>query len=529
MEAPGLATPRPNVCGFLDGYVLERPMSPREAIDPLAALYGFDAAVRGGALRFVERRGNDVRELGDDDLVAGKDAALVTLTRAQESELPHEIALSYSDSESDFQIARVLSRRLEGRSTRQSEAQAAVMTHRANAQTLADMWLQDLWIGRETAEFTLRPGLVALQAGDLVRLGAAGGDRLFQIQRITDGAARQVSARAVDPAVYDAPAPLLGRAPVVSPKIVGPPRVEILDLALTRDAPALSYVAAFADPWPGPLAIWKTGFVVGYEHFATIEKRATIGDTLDILHAGPVGRFDNGQGVTVRIGGGQLASVGDLAALAGRSAMAIRVDGAWEVFAFAQAELVGERTYRLSRLIRGLGGEEHLAQRDAPAGSTVVLLNDAVVPLARNVSEIGAPISYRIGPADRDYADPIFAQPTVAATNKALRPYAPTKARARRSGAGVVIDFIRRGRIDSDAWETLDIPLGEASEAYEADIHLPAAATRKLSATTPSLVYPAADELADFGAPQSALTISLYQISAAVGRGFPLTTTLAIE
>lgn len=158
-----------------------------------------------------------------------------------------------------------------------------------------------------------------------------------------------------------------------------------------------------------------------------------------------------------------------------------------------------------------------------------MLLNDAVVPLARNVPEIGAPISYRIGPADRDYADPIFARPTVAATNKALRPYAPTKARARRSGAGVVIDFIRRGRIDSDAWETLDIPLGEASEAYEADIHLPASGTRKLGAATTSILYSAADELADFGAPQSALTISLYQISAAVGRGFPLTTTLAIE
>ena len=199
-------------------------MSPREAIDPLAALFGVDVVASAGALRFVDRRGKPVCDIDEDDLVSGKTASLVTLTRAQESELPQEIALSFCDSENDFQMARVSSRRLEGRSARQSEAQAAVMTHRANAQSLAESWLQDLWIGRETAEFTLRPGLLALQPGDLVRLGAAGGGRLFQIQRITDGASRQVSARAADASVYDAAAPLLGRANVVSPKMVGPPR-----------------------------------------------------------------------------------------------------------------------------------------------------------------------------------------------------------------------------------------------------------------------------------------------------------------
>ncbi|MGD9656576.1 MAG: glycoside hydrolase/phage tail family protein [Methylocystis sp.] len=531
VSSPEVVTQRPNVGGFVDGYVLERPMSPREAIDPLAALFGFEAVANGGALRFVERRGRPVCDIDEDDLVVGKTVSLVTLTRAQESELPHEIALSFSDSENDFQTARVLSRRLEGRSARQSEAQAAVMTHRANAQMLAESWLQDLWIGRETAEFAIRRGRIALQPGDLVRLGAAGGDRLFQIQRIADGAARRISARAADASVYDAAAPLLRRANVVSPKIVGPARVEILDLAIAREEEALSYVAAFADPWPGPLAIWRgaASFDGGYDQVATIEQRAIIGETLDILNAGPLGRFDRGNDVTVKIGAGELSSVGEFAALAGRTAMAIRVDGDWEIFAFAQAELIGEKTYRLSRLIRGLGGEEHLAARVAPAGSTVVLLNDALTPLARKVSEIGAPIAYRIGPVNRDYAEPIFVQPTVAATNKALRPYPPAQARARRTPAGVVIDFVRRGRLDSDAWEAFDIPLGEQSESYEADISLPASGTRTLTAAAASLFYPGADEIADFGAPQSELTLSLYQISATVGRGFPLTTTLTVQ
>ena len=529
VAAPGLTIERPDIGGFLDGYVVERPMSPREAIDPLAALYGFDAIVGGGRIAFVDRRRKPAHVVTEDDLVAGREMSLVSLTRGQESDLPREIALTYADSENAFQMARVLSRRLEGGSARQSEAQAAVITHRAEAQRLADMWLQDLWIGRETAEFALRPGLVALQPGDIVQLGAAGGGRLFQIQRITDGAARRVSARAVDASVHDAPAPRLAREAVASPKIAGPPHVVTLDLALTRETPALSYIAAYADPWPGALAVVKGVNNSFTEPLGLIEKRATIGETLDSLPPGPVGRFDNRSSVTVRLFGGALASVEARAALGGRSAMAIRgADGAWEIFSFVEAQLVGPRTYRLSRLIRGLGGEEHLASRAAPAGSIVVLLDDALIPLARNVSDIGAPVTYAIGPADRDVADPLYVRATATATRKALQPYAPVKARAVRTPAGVRISFIRRGRIDADAWETVDIPIGEESEAYEADISLPAG-VRTLAAASTSFLYPAAQELADFGAPQSALTVSIHQISASAGRGFPYAALLPIQ
>ncbi len=52
---------RPDIQGFLDGYVLERAMSPREAIDPLAALFGFDAVVLRRCIRFVSRRGKPAR------------------------------------------------------------------------------------------------------------------------------------------------------------------------------------------------------------------------------------------------------------------------------------------------------------------------------------------------------------------------------------------------------------------------------------------------------------------------------------
>jgi hypothetical protein len=529
VPTPELAVPRPKICGFVDGYALDATMSPRDAIEPLSRLFGFDPVVSAGVLRFVSRAEKPAREIGADDLVPRKDGTLIETRRAQESELPHELALSFSDSEFDYRTGRVLSRRLEGYSLRRSETQAAVMIGRANAQRSADIWLQDLWAGRETASFSLRPGLAALEPGDVVSLAAAP-SRLLQITRITDGAERSVEARAIDPSVYDTAARSHERPAAAAPSIVGPPRVVILDLAIAEPGAApLSRVAAFAHPWPGALAIWRQ---IGstFAPVGLVEKRATIGVTLDELPPGPVARFDRGASVTVRLSFGALASVEDAGAFALRSAMAIRgFDGAWEIFAFASAELVAPSTYRLSRLLRGLGGEEALAARSVAAGATVVLLDDAVVPLATDVAEIDAPRAYRIGPADRDHGDPTYVEASVAATRKALQPYAPTRARARRTGEGVTISVTRRGRIDADAWEPFEIPLGEASEAYEIVVALPGGGVRVLAGSSTSILYPASVETSDFGAPQNALTVEIFQIGETVGRGFPLAVTLPIE
>ncbi len=525
-----LQTPRPAVEGFLDGYVLDRPMSPREAIDPLAALFGFDLVACGPAIRFASRRGPVAREIGEDDLCPDKDGTLVTVTRAQESELPREIALSYCDSELDYQTGRVLSRRLEGYSQRQSEARSAAITHRSNAQLLADMWLHDLWAGRETAHFALRPGLVALEPGDIIRLGAAGGGRLFQIERATDGAKRQISARAVDPSAGRAAASLAVRPPAASPAVPGPPLALALDPAIAgREPTPLAFLAACAEPWPGALAVWKSAGA-SYESLGRIESPATMGETLDPLPPGPVGRFDKASTVRVRLFCGRLASVDDALALAGRTSMAIRgADGAWEIFAFARAELVAERTYRLSRLLRGLGGEEHLAARGAPAGAPVVLLDDALFPLSTNPASLDAPFVYRVGPADLDYADRNFVQLEITPSRKALLPYAPVHARARRGPEGVTISFLRRGRLDADGWGPVEIPLGESREAYEIEIALPGGKTRRLESDGPAALYAASAELADFGAPQTLLNVKIFQLSSVVGRGFGLSASLPVR
>ena len=83
------------------------------------------------------------------------------------------------------------------------------------------------------------------------------------------------------------------------------------------------------------------------------------------------------------------------------------------------------------------------------------------------------------------------------------------------------MSWIRRTRFGGDSWDATEVPLGEADERYELDILDGALVKRTLSVSTPAATYTAAQQVADFGAPQTAISARLYQLSAVAGRGSP--------
>ena len=522
-DMAGLSIAPPPLDSMVDGYVIDRPLSARGVLEPLCALFGFDAVMRSGALRFQERRRGTPVRLTQDDLAPLPDGMLLQASRMDDSRLPHEISLAFTESEWDYRPASVLSRRVPGATRRHAEGEVALMAPAGVAQRAADIWLQDLWIARETAEAILRPGLVALEPGDLVLLPVGDGERLYRITRANGLFQRRITCRAVDLSIHDAPASVSVRDAIAPPSLPGPPRVELLDLAIARgDPPALQYLAAFADPWPGPLALYVSSGA-GFDFAGTISRSAILGETLDPLRAGPLARFDGANFLRVRMRGGALSSVAQADVLAGRNTLAVRgPDGAWEILGFANADLVGANVWRLSFLLRGQGGEDALAAREIAAGALVVLLDDAITPLGAGQGALGLTRTYCVGPAALDYADPSYVRVTGAPGPLALRPYAPVRPQARRIGSGVALSFIRRGRIDADNWEGVEIPLGESAETYVVEILSGALVKRSLTCSTTSLVYASADEAADFGAAQTFLRLRIAQVSASVGRGFAL-------
>jgi hypothetical protein len=395
----------------------------------------------------------------------------------------------------------------------------------------ADIWLQDLWAGRESASFALPPSRLSLAPGDVVALTCGARRRLFEIRDIVDTETRKVRARSIDPDIFEVPVEPIAVTPPVIPPALGPVQVRLLDLP-ARDSTepvTLTQAAVFADPWPGPVALWRSRDGSSYQQAGLASAPAIVGETLDALPPGPLWRFDDASVLRVRVYGGMLSSVSDEALLNGANVAALqRPDGACEIVQFARAELVGERTYALSRLLRGQGGSEWAAAETLVEGASFVLLDAQLLPVASGLDMLGRALSLRAVAARRDHGDATAVALSATPGAVALRPLSPVQLRAQRGVDGVTFSWIRRTRFDGDSWEALEVPLGESAERYEVDILDGATVRRTLSAAEPRVLYPAADEIADFATSQAVLSVRVAQLSATVGRGVAAQAVLSI-
>jgi hypothetical protein len=218
--------------------------------------------------------------------------------------------------------------------------------------------------------------------------------------------------------------------------------------------------------------------------------------------------------------GGVLTSVTRDAALGGANALALLdADGAIEIVTAARVELIGPRRFRLSQLLRGIGGSETAASRVLAPGARVVVLDGAAAPVTSEVADLGVPYRYRIGPASRDVGDPTMAETVLTAGAECLLPLSPVRVRARRSASGVEFSWIRRTRVDGDAWDVAEVPLGEDGERYELTV-LDGTSIRHIAVVAaPAWAYASATETSDFGAPQDHFDLVIAQVSAVAGRG----------
>jgi hypothetical protein len=286
------------------------------------------------------------------------------------------------------------------------------------------------------------------------------------------------------------------------------------------DIPVLQRQAVSADPWPGAYTVWRSSDGASFEPVQRVSTRATIGVTATSLQPGPIWRLDRGGSFEVTLASGALQSVSTSAMLGGANTIAVELSGqGWEIIGFTTAELVAENRWRLSGLLRGLAGSESLAAMGKPIGSRAVILDGSIADLASGLEWLGREAFYRVAPEGRDHADPMATAFNATAGTAALLPLAPVRPNARRSQAGVTITWIRRSRIGADNWDQADVPLGEAREAYLIEILSGGITRRRYETAEPALVYPSADEIADFSTAQASLSLRIRQVSESAGPG----------
>ncbi|MCC2098419.1 MAG: glycoside hydrolase TIM-barrel-like domain-containing protein, partial [Hyphomicrobiales bacterium] len=266
-EIPGLADwPLETRLGSsVDGFVIDRPMSARAALEPLAAFFGFDAIFSGGRLLFKDRSPGGVEPVAAGQLAANGDGASIELVRAQETELSRAVGVTVYDGWNDYRLATVQSRRIDGLSDRETHFDVPVVMGAAEARRRSDIFLQDMWAGRDQGSVLLPLSKIALETGDVLEIDIGTASRKFLISRIDDGEMREAALRSIDPSVFDHFSVASAEYDALPPALPGPADVRVLALAIARNSePPLQYIAAFADPWPGALAIWSSAGDTGF-------------------------------------------------------------------------------------------------------------------------------------------------------------------------------------------------------------------------------------------------------------------------
>ena len=515
--------------GSLDGYVVDRLMSAREALQPLSLAYFFDAYESGGLIHFNRRgRIGSLATVMPDDLVeTGANRPLYTLTRGQETELPLSAKITFIDEPEDYALGAAEARRLNVRSERVSAAELPIVMTQGKAQTIAESWLRDVWAARERASFALPPSRLALEPSDVITLAANGRSYRLRLTETGDGFHKTIEARSIEPRIYEG---LRVPERTHEPDLVivyGPATAFFLDLPVFRasEAEEAGFIAANADPWPGAIAFYRSPTTSGFELNTIAEAQTVHGETVFDFYSGPLYRYDRSNILRVSLTQGELASVTEEALLDGANLAAVKnADSEWELIQFQSAELVATATYDLRVLLRGQFGTEAAMRNPVTAGASFILLDEAVTAVDMTGDDIGLLLNWRYGPVDEALDDLAFKTEAHAFTGRGLRPYTPVHLQGKRdpgSGDWTFI-WVRRTRAGGDSWEPADVPLAEEVERYRLEILDGPGGTVLRTVTgldAQTYFYSAADQTADFGSPQWNVAIRVAQLSGTYGAG----------
>jgi len=454
------------------------------------------------------------------------------LRKANELEVPAQIALTYINVSDDYQNDTQYSDRLiSSASGTVATVQMAIGMTPAEAKGVADVMLLDQTVGAVTAPISLLGDYCRLEPTDPITVTDADGVTFrMRIVKKNDSFPL-LGFEAVLDDVSILTSQEITSADYAPETTVDPPvntYLTLLDIPILRDADddAGFYVATKGDgtPYPGS-AVFYSSDDVEYTRKATVLESAVFGMCTTTLGNWTGSRmFDEVNTVTVDVGSGTLSSSTRAAVLDNLSTNAILIGD--EIIQFLTATLVSAGIYTLSRLLRGCRGTEWAMTGHAANERAVRLSTDGLRRVLLQNNELGLSLYYKGVTLGRALSSATAQQFTNTAIGR--KPFSPIIFKAGRdSSNNITFEWQRRTRLAVRMIGSAGIsaPLGEDSEAYEIDVYSNSGYTtivRTISATTTSASYTAAQQTTDGLTPGNTVYCKIYQISEQVGRGYVL-------
>ena len=503
-----------HVDGFIDGYIVPDAVSARAAISPLLELFNIQVIEQGDKLVFQDAGYSSRAMLAASELVQENDTPKIVSSRDGELELPAQALVSHSSMLADYHQSASESRRLEGGSKRQIIMQVPVVMPEETAVALADLRLRESWVGRETRRVSVSPSQMSLGIGDVIDDETGS----WLVENAEIGVSTELSLKRV-PSHRQFNAPRVHvKASDVKASSFGKPLAILMDLPLLGDANQNKFhghIAVHADPWAQNYALLSSPNSNGFELRAPVNQHATIGVLQEPLVSGPAGIWDRKNTLLVKLLANSFASAERLPVLNGENALAVEsVNGEYEVLQFTNAELQPDGSWRLFQLLRAQLGTSLAAEAGAIVGAKVVLLDNAVTSFALGSSNIGLELNWKTGPTIDPIGAKTYIEQSFTFRGISHRMFEPAHLRfVKTSGGDHNFTWLRRGRVNSDSWETVEIPLDAGSELYSIRVIAgDESILREWQVAQPQTEYTLSDRELDMGDPNASYRIEVAQI-----------------
>lgn len=521
------------------GYARGQRMAARRALEPLQRAYLFDGVESDHQMKFLLRGKDTVADIAEDDLGAhsgGEPPPRLETQRAQDLELPRRVDVTFADPGRDYQRNSVGVLRADDAiaSVDKKSIELPVAMTPTEAIQAAERILYSAWMGRHERTFQVGPKHLRLDPGDAVAVTVDGVQHTVHLEEVTIGQNFVLECKGVDEEAATYVSAALGDGGDFTAQtitVLPLSALHLLDIPLLRDgddALGLGFYLgagpiALADvDWPGATVYRESG-EGDLQAWQTLTEDVVHGITESTLADGPSSIWDRSNSVTVQLyDGATLVSQADIDVLNGAN-MAVIGE---EIIHFADVADLGDGRYTLSRLIRGVRGTEWAIAGHGDRERVRIITDANLLPL------VGLPTSELS--TTRDYAvrtlgaqRPVRDRQSLTFKGRVKMPYAPVHiAGSKDESDDWTLTWTRRTRVEGHEVDGQDVPLGEASEAYEVDILDGSTVVRTLEVTSESATYTSAQQTEDFGSAQESLDIEVYQISEVVGRGFKAEATV---
>ena len=525
------------------GYRLASVGALRAALEPLQAAWPFDVVQSGYGIAFRRRGTASVATIPMEDLgsVAGGEKARVrlSLSREMDTQLPRRVSVTYLDATREYDLAEQSSERLNTDAVNVRKLEMPIVMNANEAAGTAEVLNYLYWLERHDAAFVIGPQYRYLEPGDVVTVTGAGQSYLFRINRIQylpDGrlecAAKMASTAIYTPAAVGVEGNVTGQ----TLDYRGDTTLAMLDLPCvygsTTDKPG--FVAAMGREWDG----WTGGTLFGSADQGTTWKSlagiqppgSLIGVVTSAPSSGRVDVIDHANWITARfvIAAG-LASVSDAQLYAGQNHFAIGAHGRWEIVGARTVTENADGTWTFSDLLRGRFGTEHNRATHVVGDALVLLDAGRLAFVGASSSDINMSRLYR-AVTKRQNLDAASEQ-SFSYTGENLECLSPVFINGNRSPVTLdwIVSWTRRTRLPVEPFSGLAAPVGESVESYEVEVWDSSYSTLKRTITgltSATASYTSAQQIADFGSNQETLYLKVYQMSATVGRGYPLASSM---